>query len=77
MRRVLIGIIWIYQHSISVFFPAKCRFYPTCSTYTVMKIEELGCMRGLLLGGKRILRCHPYSRDDKSQEQVGELYGTH
>ncbi|MSR88298.1 MAG: membrane protein insertion efficiency factor YidD [Candidatus Margulisbacteria bacterium] len=77
MRSFLIGIIWVYQHSISVLFPSKCRFYPTCSTYTAMKIEELGCTRGLLLGVKRILKCHPYSRDDQSQAQVGEIYGTH
>jgi putative membrane protein insertion efficiency factor len=37
----------------------SCRFYPSCSQYTLGSIERFGFVRGLLLGSLRILRCHP------------------
>lgn len=36
-----------------------CRFYPTCSSYTYEAIEKYGVFRGIWLGGKRLLKCHP------------------
>jgi len=36
-----------------------CRFTPTCSEYTKIAIEKYGAFKGLKLGIKRILRCHP------------------
>ncbi len=57
---ILILLIKIYQNSISRLFPNKCRYYPSCSNYTVTAIEKYG-FKGLLLGVKRILSCHPFS----------------
>ncbi len=36
-----------------------CRFYPTCSEYAYEAIEKFGVKKGLVLGIKRVLRCHP------------------
>ncbi len=41
-------------------FPGKCRFYPTCSSYAIMAIEKYGVFKGLYLGTRRILKCHPF-----------------
>ena len=38
----------------------NCRFDPTCSQYLKDAIMLHGIMIGLLLGVKRILRCHPF-----------------
>ncbi|QER41841.1 membrane protein insertion efficiency factor YidD [Thermodesulfobacterium sp. TA1] len=47
---------------LSVYFNINCRFYPSCSDYTKEAIIEFGLLKGFLLGVKRILRCHPFSK---------------
>jgi putative membrane protein insertion efficiency factor len=37
-----------------------CRFEPTCSAYTLQALQQHGAWRGLVLGGWRVLRCHPW-----------------
>ena len=36
-----------------------CRFTPTCSEYMIEALKKYGTIKGLHLGIKRILRCHP------------------
>ena len=60
MKKILILLIKLYQKFISPMFPAKCRFYPTCSQYTLEAIKEYGANKGTYLGIKRILKCHPF-----------------
>jgi hypothetical protein len=38
----------------------KCRFYPTCSEYSIQAIEKYGALKGIIMTGKRILKCHPF-----------------
>lgn len=40
--------------------PHSCRFEPTCSQYMMDAINEYGVIKGIILGIKRILRCHPW-----------------
>ncbi|HHV25603.1 membrane protein insertion efficiency factor YidD [Anaerosalibacter bizertensis] len=63
MKRIAIGIIKIYQNYISKYiFPYRsCRFYPTCSAYTIEAIEKYGFLKGVYMGTKRILRCNPFN----------------
>ncbi|MBR2386550.1 membrane protein insertion efficiency factor YidD [bacterium] len=58
MKKILIKLIQIYRF-FSKFTPSVCRFQPTCSQYTMEAIEKYGARKGLWLGLKRILRCHP------------------
>ena len=53
-------LVSIYQNGISPFFPARCRFQPTCSSYMMQALEIHGIRKGLYLGIRRILRCHPW-----------------
>jgi uncharacterized protein len=50
-----------YKAYLSVLFAGSCRFEPTCSQYTYEAIEVFGVPRGVWLGAKRLLRCHPFS----------------
>lgn len=60
MRTVVVKAIKIYQIAISPFMGRNCRFYPTCSEYTLDAIAEHGVFKGLSLSLKRIGKCHPW-----------------
>jgi putative membrane protein insertion efficiency factor len=58
----LIGLIRIYQWTISPWLGPRCRYDPSCSAYAVEAIARHGPLRGIWLAGGRILRCHPWGR---------------
>ncbi len=61
MGRLLILLIRFYQTAISPMIGPHCRFYPTCSHYTIQAIERQGIFKGLYLGVRRLSRCHPWN----------------
>ena len=60
--KAALGALRIYKVYLSAHMPGGCRFDPTCSVYAYQAIERFGVMRGMWLGLKRLLRCHPLSR---------------
>ena len=58
-KNLLILPIKFYKYFFSPHFPNSCRYLPTCSDYFIDCIKLNGISRGLFLGIKRILRCHP------------------
>ena len=49
-----------YQLCISPFLGRNCRFYPSCSDYAQQALIRYGVVRGCLLTGKRLCKCHPW-----------------
>jgi putative membrane protein insertion efficiency factor len=71
IKNFILKLIRFYQktaifHSVilrRLFLTDKvCRFVPTCSEYTYQAVEKYGVVKGLFLGLKRIIRCHPFSK---------------
>ncbi|MEK6321418.1 MAG: membrane protein insertion efficiency factor YidD [Acidobacteriota bacterium] len=60
MKAVLIFFIRAYKVLISPLLPPSCRFTPTCSEYAMQAIQKYGALRGVYLGARRLLRCHPF-----------------
>lgn len=61
LRKLAVAPIRFYQYCISPLFPARCRFYPTCSAYAYEAVMAHGVLKGGLLATYRLLRCHPLS----------------
>ena len=64
MKKFLLSAIRFYQRTISPFFPARCRFRPTCSAYACEAIQKYGALKGGWLALRRFLRCHPFYKGD-------------
>ena len=62
MKIVSIKVVKAYRRFISPLSAPRCRFYPTCSNYFLQAVEKYGAIKGSMLGIKRILRCHPFSK---------------
>lgn len=60
MKRAALWLIRLYQ-KVSRYAPPSCRFTPSCSEYTFQAIDRYGVPRGIWLGLRRILRCHPFN----------------
>ena len=58
----LILIVKFYQIFISPISPKTCRYTPSCSSYMVESLKIWGPIKGLYLGIKRLLSCHPWSK---------------
>jgi len=61
MSWIALGLIKLYQNTVSRVLPDVCRFQPTCSHYAVEAIKKYGLTRGSWLAAKRIARCNPFS----------------
>ncbi len=59
MKRILIGIIKIYQ-KIPGPWHKSCRHIPTCSNYAIEAIETFGALKGGKMAFIRILKCNPW-----------------
>ncbi|MCK4863511.1 MAG: membrane protein insertion efficiency factor YidD [Dehalococcoidales bacterium] len=59
MKALALELIKFYQLTLSKVMPPSCRFSPTCSQYTHEAISKFGVFKGIGLGIRRIVRCHP------------------
>jgi putative membrane protein insertion efficiency factor len=60
-RNLCVVVLRFYRATISPLYGDVCRYYPSCSAYTLRAIQMHGVLRGIWLGIRRIARCHPWA----------------
>lgn len=63
MSRLAILLIKFYQNFISKYIlrGKNCRFYPTCSEFSMQAYLKYGFFKATYLTINRILRCNPFN----------------
>jgi putative membrane protein insertion efficiency factor len=75
LQALLIGVVRVYQRTISPFLPRSCKYYPSCSEYAVRAIRQFGVCRGMVLAAWRLLRCNPLSYGGYDPVEAQGLFG--
>ena len=57
---LLIGLVRVYQCTLSPLIGPTCRFEPSCSEYFILVVRKEGALKGPVRGVLRICRCHPF-----------------
>ncbi len=57
---IAVFLIRTYQTCISPILGPRCRFYPTCSEYSLEALKKHGFTRGIGLTVRRLGKCHPF-----------------
>ncbi|MEA9985386.1 MULTISPECIES: membrane protein insertion efficiency factor YidD [Subtercola] len=60
-RNLAVLFLRFYRAVISPLYGDVCRYYPSCSSYTLQAIQQRGLVMGSVLGIYRIIRCHPWA----------------
>lgn len=60
LRNLAIGCIKFYQRFLSPLTGTSCRFYPSCSHYSLQSLEKYGLVKGLYMTLRRLVKCHPF-----------------
>jgi hypothetical protein len=58
--RTLMIALRLYQGVVRPLLPARCRFVPSCSAFSMEAIERYGATHGTWLSLRRLARCHPW-----------------
>ncbi len=60
LTNICIYLVRFYRKFISPIKGPTCRFYPTCSQYSLEAFKKYGLIKGIFLTIKRILKCHMF-----------------
>ena len=58
---ILIGMVRVYQYTLSPILGRHCRFHPSCSAYFIEAVRKYGAIGGACRGIWRICRCNPWN----------------
>ncbi|MBV1961682.1 MAG: membrane protein insertion efficiency factor YidD [Immundisolibacteraceae bacterium] len=61
VKSFLITAVKGYRYFLSPWLASSCRFYPTCSEYSLQCLQRFSVLKAISLTIKRLLRCHPWS----------------
>ncbi|SDJ77878.1 membrane protein insertion efficiency factor YidD [Billgrantia gudaonensis] len=55
----MVALVKLYQVTLSPLLGPRCRYWPSCSNYTLEAIRVHGPLKGGWLASRRLVRCHP------------------
>ena len=59
INKMVVFIIKGYQKLLSPLTGNNCRYYPTCSHYSITAFKRFNFLKALWLSTTRILKCNP------------------
>ena len=59
LTHILIRLIKVYKFLISPLLGNSCRYFPTCSDYSIEALKTFGFFKGSYKSLRRIISCHP------------------
>ena len=80
LREAALLPVLVYRRVISPALPQRCKYYPSCSTYAVQAVRELGVVRGGIVAAWRLARCNPWSHggvDELADRRLFRAAGHH
>ena len=60
MKAILLGLIRLYQKTLSPYWPMACRYAPSCSHYAYEAVQGHGLWKGIRMALRRLWRCQPW-----------------
>jgi uncharacterized protein len=75
-RALGVALVLAYRYTLGLMFPASCKFHPSCSQYAIDALRRYGLLRGSVLAGWRLLRCHPWARGGVDRVDDQRLFGS-
>jgi len=60
IEKILVVLVRSYQLLLSPLVGGQCRFYPSCSNYSIRALKEHGWLKGIGLSLARLAKCHPF-----------------
>jgi uncharacterized protein len=75
-RNIALALLLAYRKVISPLYGEVCRYYPSCSLYTLRAIQYHGALWGIGLGALRIIKCNPFAKGgiDDPPERLRAAY---
>lgn len=59
LTHILIRLIKVYKFLISPLLGNSCRYFPSCSDYSIEALKTFGFFKGSYKSLRRIISCHP------------------
>ncbi|SIT85655.1 membrane protein insertion efficiency factor YidD [Microbacterium sp. RU33B] len=61
-RNAVLALLHGYRATISHTYGDVCKYYPSCSAYSVTAVQQHGAVKGAVLTAARLARCHPWAK---------------
>jgi putative membrane protein insertion efficiency factor len=76
-RNCGVAVLRTYRAVVSPLYGDVCRYYPSCSHYSLQAVQAHGLVKGSWLTARRLVRCHPWAQGGIDDIPPGTREDTH